>query len=144
IAVIANAAAAQGCLIYWPDRYVANPFNPKSQVLAGLQSVAELNDNGGKAGKPAGLQQRIRALKTELKRSDAMSQALSQKIEKEQSKLADASKRVDLVKSQIDWLSQHIENEKDASTQAKLNKSFLKSWDDLEGAVKKQLAFGPP
>jgi len=140
VAIVANAATATGCQVYLPDRFVTNPFNATSQVLAKLQSVADLSDNGGAAGKPAGLQQRIRDLKIELKRSDATILDLSQKIEDEQTRLDDATKRADFLKVRVDWLSSHIKDERNASLQIKLNQTFDKSWNDLDTAVKKQLA----
>ena len=144
VAVLANAAAAQGCIVYWPDQYVVNPFNPGSQVLASLQAVADLNDNAGTDGKPAGLQHKIHVLQTELKRSEVMSQALAQKIETEQNKMTEASNKVEFLKGEIDFISGHIKDEKNAALQDKLNRTFEKSWEELEAAVKKQLVPASP
>ena len=91
--------------MYWPDQYVSNPFNPCSQVLASLQALADLNDNGGAAGKAAGLQQRLQALRLELNRADQLMQIREQTIEREQFKLSEASKKVDAIRGQIrSWL----------------------------------------
>ena len=139
VALVAKAATSQGCQVYWPDQYSANPYNPHSQVMASLQSLAELNDNGGDAAKPVGLQLRLQALRIELKRSESMSLASSQKIEVEQSKITQGANKVDALRAQIDFLSGHISDQKNAVLQDKLNKTFEKSWEELEAAVKKQL-----
>ncbi len=139
IALVANAATSQGCQVYWPDQYSANPYNPHSQVLASLQSLADLNDNGGDAGKPVALQQKLQALRIELKRSESMSLASSQKIEVEHSKITQGAEKVNALRAQIDFLSGHITDQKNAVLQDKLNKTFEKSWEELEAAVKKQL-----
>lgn len=144
IAAIVNAAVAQGCIVYWPDQFSANPMNPNSQVLAKLRAVADLNDNGGIAGKPAGLQQQIRTLRMELRRAEGAIQGLESRAEVEQAKLKLATQKVDALKAHLDWMSNHIEVDKDAASQAKLNRTFTKSWDDLEATVQKQMALGPP
>ena len=51
-ASIASAAVTAGCLVYWPDQYATNPYNPSSQIMAALNGLADLNDSGGTAGKP--------------------------------------------------------------------------------------------
>jgi hypothetical protein len=140
VAIMANAATAGGCKVYLPDQFVNNPFNSASQVTAKLQSVADLSDNAGIAGKAPGLQQRIRELRIELKRSDSMSLTLSEKIEDEETMLSDASKRVDFLKGRVDWVSLHIKDGRNAALQTKLNQTFDKSWSDLDAAVKRQLA----
>lgn len=144
IAVLTNAANSAGCLVYWPDQYAVNPYNPGSQVLAHLRTLADLNDNGGAAGKPAGLQQKLATLRIELKRSESMSEALGQKIEKQKAVLADAERKVAELRIQIDFLSTHIKNEKTQALQEKLNKTFEKSWEELEIAVRKQIAASLP
>ena len=144
VALVANAASAQGCRVYWPDQYAVNPFNPGSQVMLNLQTLAELNDNGGADGKAAGLQQKTQALKIELKRAETMSQALSRKLDKEQSKVTEASRKVDVLKLQIDFIAGHIKDQKNAALQEKLNRTFEKSWEELEVAVKRQMGSGLP
>ncbi len=139
VAIIANAAIAQGCVIYWPDQYTANPFNSNSLVMASLQSVADVNDNGGKTGKTAGLQQRLQSLRVELSRSQNLTQARAQAVEKEQSKLSEASKKVDAIKTQIDFIAGHIKDQKNSALQDKLNKAFDKSWDELDQAIRRQI-----
>lgn len=140
IAAVMNAAAAQGCIVYWPDQYAVNPFKVDSQLTALLQNLADVNDSAGSAGKTAGLQQHIRTMRSELRRADAMVDSIAEKIEKEQSKLSDASTHLEAVKVRVDWISQHIRDDKDAALQSKLNKTFERSWEEFESAVKKQLA----
>ena len=144
VAILANAATSEGCKVYIPDQIVTNPFNSASQVTAKLQSVADLIDGTAAAAKPAGLQQRIRDLKIELKRSDSMSLTLLQKAENEQAALDEAARRVDFLKNRVDWVTSHIKDERNASLQTKLNQSFDKSWNDLEASVRKQLASNLP
>ena len=143
-ASIASAAVSAGCLVYWPDQYAANPYNPSSRIMAALNGLADLNDSGGAAGKAPGLQQRIRTLRTELRRSELMSEGLAQKVEKQEFLLAEATKRAEFLRGRIDWITDHIKDERNATIQAKLNSTFDKSWNDLESAVRKQLTLRPP
>lgn len=143
-ASIASAAVMAGCLVYWPDQYATNPYNPSSQIMAALNDLADLNDSGGATGKPPGLQQKIRALRIDLRRSELMSEGLGQKIQKQEFLLTEAIKRTEFLRGHIDWLADHIKDERNATIQAKLNSTFDKSWNDLESAVRKQLTLPPP
>jgi hypothetical protein len=142
LATVANSATAQGCVVYWPDQYAANPYNPASQVMASLQTLADLNDNTDP--KTAGFQLRLSVLKTELKRAQTMSENLSTKIASTNAKLNEAAKRVDSVRQQIDFISSHIKDEKSSALQEKLNKTFEKAWEELEAAIRRQLGSGLP
>jgi hypothetical protein len=143
-ASIASAAVTAGCLVYWPDQYATNPYNPSSQIMGALNGLADLNDNGGAAGKVPGLQQRIRSLRIELRRSELMSEEFGQKIKKQEFLLAEATKRTEFLRGRIDWITDHIKDERNATIQTKLNSTFDKSWNDLESAVRKQLTLPPP
>lgn len=138
VALVAKAATTLGCLVYWPDQFSINPFNPASQLNTALQSIADLNDNGGGAGKPAGLQQKLLNLRKELNRAEAMAQAAKVKIEKEQAKLAEASAKTNAIRAQVNFIAEHVTDVKDAALQEKLNSSFDKSWQEMENAIRAQ------
>ena len=140
IAAIANAAVAQGCEVYWPDQYVSKPFDARSQISADLQSISELNDNAGMSGRPAGLQQRLHAIRVELNRAEQLEQVRAHAIERERFKLSEAEKKVDAIRTQITFIASNIKDQKNAAMQDKLNRAFDKSWDELDQAVKRQLA----
>ena len=140
VALVAKAATALGCVVYWPDQFSINPFNPASQLNTSLQTIADLNDNGGAAGKPAGLQQKLLTLRKELNRAEAMVQAAKVKIEKEQAKLTEASARTNAIREQVTFIAEHVTDVKDAALQEKLNLTFNKSWQELESAIKTQLS----
>jgi hypothetical protein len=144
IAMVANAATSQGCQVYWPDQYGATPFNPASQAMQRLKSLADLNDNGGADGKPAGLRQKLGSLRAELRRAENMSLSLSDKIAATSSTLAEATKKVETYREDIDFLSAHIKNEKNSALQEKLNTTFEKAWEELEQAIRRQLGTGLP
>jgi hypothetical protein len=44
----------------------------------------------------------------------------------------------------VDWISSHIKDQRNASLQIKLNQTFDKSWNDLESAIRRQLASNLP
>ena len=140
VALVAKAATAQGCLVYWPDQFSLNPFNAESQLNSALQSIADLNDNGGAAGKPAALRQKLLNLRKELRRAEAMSQSFTVKIGKEQAKLTEATAKTNAIKAQVTFIAGHVTDMKDAALQEKLNRTFEKSWQELEVAVTRQLA----
>ena len=140
VALVAKAATSQGCLVYWPDQFSINPFSPASQLSNALRSIADLNDNGGGAGKPPGLQQKLVNLRKELKRAEAMSQTAMAKIEKEQAKLTEAAAKTAAIRSQVTFIAGHVKDVKDATTQGRLNKTFEKSWQELEVSIDRQLA----
>jgi len=144
IPIVAQAAVANGCSVYWPDGAAPNLYNRASKLMVLLNEVGDMTDNGQAAGKPLDLQQKLRALQAELQRAEAMAQDLGEKIENEQSRLSGADKSVQQMREQIDWLAGHIETGKDTATQAKLNKTFSKSWDDLEAATARQMSHALP
>ncbi len=140
VAMVAKAATAAGCLVYWPDQVVVNPFSPKSQLAASLQALADLDDNSGAAGKPAGLQQKAMVLRKELMRAETMSQLALTKVEKERAKLTEATTKADQLRAYLTLVSSHVKDVKDATVQDKLNKTFEKSWEELESAITRQLS----
>lgn len=54
----------------------------------------------------------------------------------EQGKLGEMSKRLDLLKSRTDWLSQYVKDEKGIALQDKLKKTLSQTWDQLDVALK--------
>jgi DNA gyrase/topoisomerase IV subunit A len=50
------------------------------------------------------------------------------------------SKRVDLLKTQTDLLSQYVKDEKDLVLQDKVKRALAAAWEELESAVKNQMA----
>ena len=138
LALVAKAATAQGCLVYWPDEAGPNPFNAASPLMTTLRGIADLNDGG--AGKSAGLQQKLLTLKKELARAEAMSVNLTSKINAENDRLTQAEARLKLLRDEVSLLHANAKEERGSALQDKLNKTFEKSWDDLETAVKRQLS----
>jgi len=140
VAMVAKAATAAGCVVYWPDQAIVSPFNPKSQIAAFLQSLAEMDDSAAGAGKPAGLQQKATLLRKELMRAEFLSHAALAKAETERAKLVEASTKADQLRAYLTLVSSHVKDVKDATVQDKLNKTFEKSWEELEAAITRQLS----
>jgi hypothetical protein len=104
IPMVAQAAVTNGCSVYWPNQAAPNLYNRTSKLMLLLKEVGDLTDNGEVADKPAGLQQKLRALQVEVKRAETMARDLEEKIGKERLRFAEAEKKVEQVKEQIDWL----------------------------------------
>ena len=141
---VAKAAIQTGCSVYWPEQYVASPFNSTSPIMRTIQQMADTFDNGMAAGKPAGLQQRAAALAAELRRAENRVADLQRSIDIDNEKLGLASSRVNSLRDRLDWISKHVTNARDPQLQSKLNTSFNSSWDELERAIRRQLALDVP
>ena len=141
IPIIASAAAVEGCKVYWPEQYAGSLFGQPSKIQILLNEVAESVD--GATGRPS-LQQKTRTLASELKRAQSMIETRAETIEKEKGRQLLAEKLVEVARAQIDWLSTHVQLEKDAATQAKLNKTFSRSFDDLDAAYKRLMSASLP
>ncbi len=141
---VAKAAIQTGCTVYWPEQYVASPFNSTSPIMRTLQQMADTFDNGMATGKPAGLQQRAAALAADLIRAENRVADLQRTIDIDNEKLSLASSRVNSLRDRLDWISKHVTNARDPQLQSKLNTSFNSSWDELERAIRRQLALDVP
>ncbi len=143
-AAIAKAATALGCAMYWNEEYTSDPFKADSRILRDLEGLADLNDSGSKTGNPAGLQQRLITLRLELKRVEATIASHGMDIEKENSKLLQASTKIDGLREQIRFISEHLKDVKSSVIQDKLNKTFDRSWEELDNAVRRQIGTNLP
>jgi hypothetical protein len=139
IASVAHAAIANGCTVYWPEQYVANPLTA-TPLMNKLRDIADIHDNSDAPNKPAGLQQRSAELALELKRAQTTVADMQRLTEDEKQEVADITSRINSQRDRMDWISKHSASDRDPATQQLLNESFVRSWKDLEARVTQLLA----